>query len=161
MGERPENLQSESDGLLYRNGKLYIPKSLWRGALKKCSDDKLSEHVGYVKILYLLHRQFWWSRVRKDVSDDTSTCPLCMMNKPCGGRPPGLLCPLETPIRWWSTVTMDFIINLPPGKGKTVIWIVVNASLKQAHSIPCQPLTAKELNCLCTTWFGYIRSLTK
>lgn len=76
------------------------------------------------------------------------------MSKPWVGGTPGLLQPIETPARPWSTVTMDFT-DLPPSKGETVILVVVNAFSMQAHFVPCKQIPkAKKswLIYLCNTW---------
>lgn len=75
-----------------------------------------------------------------------SSCPSWMMYKPRIRKPPRHLQPLEIPTHSWSTITMDFITDLPPSKGNTVIWIMVDTFSKQDHFIPsCKLPTTKEL----------------
>lgn len=59
-----------------------------------------------------------------------------------GGKPPGLLKPLPDPTQPWAVVTMDFITDVPPCKGKDTTLVVVDSFSKQVHFIPCAGLPA-------------------
>ena len=43
---------------------------------------------------------------------------------------------LEVPYRPWSSISMDWIIELPESDGFTQIWVVVDRFTKMAHLIP-------------------------
>lgn len=74
-----------------------------------------------------------------------STYSTCLLAKH-RGEPLGLLRPLTTPSRPWSVVSMDFITDLPPSKGKDTILVVVDSFSKQAHFVRCAGLpSAKTL----------------
>jgi hypothetical protein len=50
----------------------------------------------------------------------------------CNGEPQ----PLPVPLRWWDTISMDFITELPESQGFNAIMVVVDLMAKQAHFVP-------------------------
>ena len=52
-------------------------------------------------------------------------------------KPFGLLHPLEIPDRPWLSITMDYIVKLPPSHGYDSIWVVCDRLTRYAHFIPC------------------------
>ncbi|GKC42238.1 ty3-gypsy retrotransposon protein [Tanacetum coccineum] len=54
-------------------------------------------------------------------------------------KPYGLLQPLLTPSQPWHDISMDFITQLPPSKGKVCIWVIVDRLSKYAHFLPLSP----------------------
>lgn len=69
----------------------------------------------------------------KDIKSKVASCAVCQQNKYETLSPPGLLQPLPIPAKVWSNISMDFITNIPPCKGKIVIWVVVDRLSKYAH----------------------------
>uniref|UniRef100_A0A803TUR5 Gypsy retrotransposon integrase-like protein 1 n=1 Tax=Anolis carolinensis TaxID=28377 RepID=A0A803TUR5_ANOCA len=131
----------KNDLLCYRNH-VYIPPGAGREkALCLCHD---TGHFGFVKTLHLVRRKYWWPLMRKDVKAYVHQCPVCATVKGGGGKPSGLLRPLENPAAPWEHISMDFIVDLPPSNGKTVIWVVVDLFSKQAHFIPCRSMPNAE-----------------
>jgi len=47
-----------------------------------------------------------------------------------------LLRPLSIPEGLWESVSMDFMVNLPPSRGFDAIMVVVDRFSKMAHFIP-------------------------
>lgn len=60
-------------------------------------------------------------------------CDVCQRHKYGNAPYPSLLQPLKVPVAAWSSISMDFIDELPKSKGKTVIWVVMNRLTKYAH----------------------------
>ena len=51
-------------------------------------------------------------------------------------RPAGLLQPLEVPEWKWDSVSMDFVVGLPPTQKKNnAIWVIMDRLMKTAHFI--------------------------
>ena len=59
-----------------------------------------------------------------------------MRIKPTQYAPYGLLKPLEVPIRWWSSISLDLITGLPPSNGHDALLVVVDRLSKMSHYIP-------------------------
>ncbi|GAA6001864.1 hypothetical protein JCM5350_008266, partial [Sporobolomyces pararoseus] len=119
------------DSLLFRIDadvpKLYVP----RGALDEADVDTDSPppsliefvvnqahstlgHMGSAKTLQLVRRSYWWPTMHKDVFDFVKSCEPCRRNKSSTSKPFGLLHPLDTPTRPWTSASMDFVVGLPP-----------------------------------------------
>lgn len=63
-----------------------------------------------------------------------------------GGGLPELLQLLDTPSRPWVVVSVDFITDLPPIRGKMIILAIVDFFSNQAHFVACNQIpTAKQL----------------
>uniref|UniRef100_A0A803TQ72 Gypsy retrotransposon integrase-like protein 1 n=1 Tax=Anolis carolinensis TaxID=28377 RepID=A0A803TQ72_ANOCA len=132
------------DGVWLKGSRTYIPEDQRKLVLHDHHDNKTAGHFGFVKTLHLVRRKYWWPFMRKDVKAYVHQCPVCATVKGGGGKPSGLLRPLETPAAPWEHISMDFIVDLPPSNGKTVIWVVVDLFSKQAHFIPCRSMPNAE-----------------
>jgi hypothetical protein len=82
----------------------------------------------------------------KTVKYYVTTCDICSCSKiPCH-RPYGLLCPLPIPKKPWSSISMDFITDLPSSKAFDSIFVVVDRLTKMAHFMPCnKTITCEEI----------------
>ena len=61
---------------------------------------------------------------------------------------------MPIPSRPWQVISMDFIVDLPPSRGYTILMVVVDFFTKQAHFIPAKtPLTTLQVAKL---FFKYI-----
>lgn len=84
--------------------------------------------------------------MRTDIDQYVRDCPVCATTKPKPGKPYGLLQSVADPSSPWEEIAMDFIVDLPPSRGYTVIWTVIDLFSRQAHFIPCKGLpSAKKL----------------
>ncbi|XP_064874818.1 uncharacterized protein LOC135571809 [Oncorhynchus nerka] len=80
-----------------------------------------------------------------DVSAFIAACTVCNQNKTPRQAPSGLVS-LPVPHRPWSHISLDFVTELPPSDGDTVILLVVNRFSKAAHFIPLPKLpSTKEM----------------
>jgi hypothetical protein len=71
-------------------------------------------HPGVGKMLNLVKRHYWWPGITRDVTKFVTACPDCQRNKSSSQKPAGLLHPLPIPDGPWDSVSMDFIVQLPP-----------------------------------------------
>jgi len=69
----------DSDGVLRFVGRLCVPKveGLIQLILSKAHDSRFSIHSGTAKTYRDLRQHFWWSDMRKDISDYVSRCLCC------------------------------------------------------------------------------------
>ena len=81
----------------------------------------------------------------KSVKEFVTTYDVCFRSKIPRHRPYGLLQLLEIPKKPWTSISMDFIVDLPPSKGLDSIFVVVDRLTKMAHFVPCnKTMTAEE-----------------
>jgi hypothetical protein len=93
-------------------------------------------HFGVAKTFKLVSRDFWWPKMRKFITDYVTSCS-CAKSKTPRHKPFGLLKPLDVPERPWSSITTDFIVELPPSQGFNAISVWVCRFTKMAHFVPC------------------------
>ena len=135
--EQPDDLTIE-DGLLHHQGHIWVPDDLElkRDVLSSCHDGPTAGHFGVQKTFELVTRTFYWPGLRKFVKRFVSTCDTCQRNKGVRHKPFGLLQPLPIPETPWSSLSMDFIVQLPESNGFTAILVIVDRFTKMAHFAP-------------------------
>jgi hypothetical protein len=154
------NLASEPltvrQDLLYFGTKLYIPDRL---ALKlqilSIHHDSLSAgHFGQAKTYELVDRQFYWPGMRKFINEYISSCDTCNRSKSIKHLPYGPLTPLPIAEKPWSSISLDFIVDLPVSKTFDSILVVVDRLTKYATFIPTnKTITADQF---CDLFIAYI-----
>ena len=108
-------------------------------------DAMLAGHPGKTRTLELISRHYWWSNMNRNVNDYVAACDKCQRSKVASGKPTGLLQPLPVPANPWDSVSMDFIVGLPPtSAGFNAILVVVDRLTKMAHLMPCKDTTTAE-----------------
>jgi len=134
------------DGLLYYQGLLYVPEGPCRlRMLKSRHNSPSAGHFGYNKTMEPISRDFWWPQMWKTVKDYVTTCDTCSRSKIPRHRPYGLFQPLLIPETPWTSISMDFIVDLPKSKSFDSIFVVVDRLTKMAHFVPCnKTITGKE-----------------
>lgn len=93
-------------------------------------------HAGINATIKRLSQSFAWLGLSKDVASFVKQCPVCQATKSTNHKPYGTIQPLPTPEAPWTDISMDFITGLPPSKGKTAVWVIVDRLSKFAHFIP-------------------------
>ncbi|KAK9395482.1 hypothetical protein NXF25_018843 [Crotalus adamanteus] len=84
LREHPEVL-TQREGIAWKGDKMYVPDRLRRTVLLRCHDAKQASHFGFLKILHLVRRQFWWPRLKSDVEKYVKECHVCASAKPRTG----------------------------------------------------------------------------
>ena len=83
--------------------------------------------------------------MRQYVEDYVKSCDTCARNKTPRQRPHGPLHPLQIPSGPWTSVSMDYIVELPQSNGFDAIYVCVDRFTKMAHFIPMTvQVTAEE-----------------
>jgi Integrase zinc binding domain/RNase H-like domain found in reverse transcriptase len=113
--------------------------------LKQYHDSPVSGHFGQAKTFELVSRNFYWPRIRKFINHYVESCDICARSKTSRHKPYSSLQPLPIPDKPWSSIAMDFIVELPESNGYQTILTVVDRLTKMAHFIPATyEINAKE-----------------
>ena len=128
----------DSEGLILHNGLVYIPMSnpIKLQILQSCHDGKVAGHWGQDKTFELVSREYYWPGMRKFINEYVRTCDTCARNKAPRHRRHGQLHPLPIPNGPWQSVSMDYIVELPPSQGYDAIYVCVDRLTKMAHFCP-------------------------
>ncbi|KAA3480655.1 DNA/RNA polymerase superfamily protein [Gossypium australe] len=116
-----------------------VPKKLEliQKILHEAHSGCLYVHPGSTKMYNDLKQLYWWSGMKRDISEFVARCLMCQQVKAEHQVPSGLLQPVMIPEWKWDRVTMDFVSGLPLSlKNKDTIWVVVDRLTKFAHFIP-------------------------
>ena len=129
---------TEEAGLLVKDGLVYVPQDegIKVRILEGCHDGKTAGHLGQEKTLELVSRDYFWPGMRKFINEYVSTCDTCARNKAPRHRRHGQLRPLPIPGGPWRSVSMDFIVELPPSSSYDAIYVCVDRFTKMAHFCP-------------------------
>ena len=101
----------------------YIPDNLdlRNMILHDNHDSKIAGHFGIYKTLERLKHNYHWHKMEEDVKDYVCACDICQRDKSSRHRRYRELEQLEVPYRPWSSISMDWIIELPESDGFTQI----------------------------------------
>ena len=136
------------DELIYFKNSLYIPNNedLQTIITKGCNDSQIAEHFGQEKMIEIVCRDFYWKGLTNWINDYVRSFDECQHNKSPRHARFGLLQPLLVPFAAWTSISIDFITQLPESQGRTQIMVVVDRFTKIAHFIGLeQNATAKDV----------------
>jgi len=149
-----QNIQNEAkshfhlrNGLLwYKQNRLYVSEAKMRDTfLKECHDGLLTGHGGAKGTITFLKKSYYWPNLKDCAEEYVKTCLTCQQNLTFNKKQVGLLQPLLIPEGPRESVSMDFMVGLPPSKGFDAIMVVVDRFSKMAHFIPTKDeATAQE-----------------
>lgn len=127
----------EEDGLVYHQGKLYVPRdtNLRRNVVKSYHDSLGAGHPGINNTIELVSRRYWWPGLSLFVRKYVLGCEDCVRRK-AEVHPPSGSRPVQVPAGPWDVVGVDLITGLPTSKGYDAICTYVDLYTKQAHFIP-------------------------
>jgi hypothetical protein len=83
-----------------------------------------------------LKKSYYWRNLKEDVEEYVKTYLTCQQNRVFNKKQARLLRPLLIPEGPWESVSMDFMVSLPPSRSFDVIMVVVDRFSKMAHFIP-------------------------
>ena len=141
------NITVENDLLLYKN-RWYILNNanLKKRILHDNYNSKLVGHFGIFKTLEYLKQNYHWPKMAEEVQDYIRSYDTCQRDKASRHKKYGLLDPLEVPYRPWSSISIDWIVELPELGECMQIWVIVDQLTKMAHFILLKTrVTAAEL----------------
>ncbi|KAG8495695.1 hypothetical protein CXB51_013504 [Gossypium anomalum] len=107
--------QVGSDGCLLFKGRVCVPQNseLIQKILREAHSGTMSVHPGSNKMYNDLKKMYWWSGMKRDISEFVSRCLICQQVKAEHQVPSGLLQPITIPEWKWERITMDFVSGLP------------------------------------------------
>ena len=96
--------------------RIYVPSdaALQEVILAEGHDSKYCIHPGSTKMYADLKKLFWWKNMKADIAGRVAHCNICNRIKAKHQRPAGLLKPLDVLMWKWESISMDFIVGLPP-----------------------------------------------
>ena len=142
-----DNSFSFSGNLVFHNDRLFVPLSLRPEILHSRHDSVLAGHPGRALTYDLVKRDYSWPNMRRYIRNYVTSCEHCARIKNVTHKPYGLLQPIEIPNRPWQSITMDFIVKLPPSHGFDSIWVICDRMTRAAHFIPIrETMDAPELS---------------
>ena len=146
--QRPSGVNFASGLPIYEDSQLvWIPTGLRQAVIKKIHEHPSSGHQGIRKTLERVKRNYDCPNLRKEVEETVNNCTICGRNKTARHKPYGGLKPLPIPDKPWDSISMDFVVKLPPSKDPVThttydaILVVVDRLTKYAHFIPYQEAT--------------------
>jgi hypothetical protein len=131
--------RQDADGVLWFKDRLVVPKDfeLHRKIMDEAHCSRYSIHPGTNKMYRDLKKNFWWTRMKREIARYVSECDTCRRIKANHLRPAGNLQPLSIPEWKWENIYMDFIMGLPrTSRGYNSILVIVDRLTKLAHFIP-------------------------
>ena len=84
-------------------------------------------HPDSTKMYQTIKENYWWSGIKKDITDFVSRCLVCQQVRAKHQKPFGTLHPLPI-LKWkWEHITMDFVIGLPRTQADyDAIWMIMD-----------------------------------
>ncbi len=104
--------------------------------LKECHDGPLTGHGGAKCTTTFLKKSYYWPNLKGSAEEYVKTYLTCQQNRTLNKKQAGLWQPLPIPEGPWESVSMDFMVSLPPSRGFDAIMVVVDRFSKMAHVIP-------------------------
>ena len=102
--------------------------------LREFHYSRFTVHPGGTKMYQDLHRQYYWSGMKRHVGGFVRRCLTCHQVKAEHQKPAGLLQPFEVDEWKWEHVTMDFVTHFPQTpQGNDAVWVIVDRLMKLAH----------------------------
>jgi len=111
----------------YKQNRLYVLEGKMRDIiLKERHDGLLAGHGGAKHTTTFLKKSYYWPNLKNNVEEYVKTCLICQQNQTLNKKQTSLLQPLPIPEGPWESVSMDFMVNLPPSRGFNAIMVVVD-----------------------------------
>jgi len=125
------------DGLLYYKDSLCIPSNeeILTEIAKGCQDSTVAGHFGQEKTIQLVTGNFHGEKLTEWINDYIRSCDECQHNKSPRHAKYGLLQPLEVAYAACTSISVDFITQLPEFQGQTQIIVVLDRFTKMAHLV--------------------------
>jgi hypothetical protein len=137
--EEAQCFRQDADGILWFKDHLVVLNNfeLCRKIMDEAHRSRYFIHPRTNKMYQDLKKNFWWTRMKREIVRYVSECDTCQRFKADHLRPAGNLQPLSIPEWKWENICMNFIVGLPrTSRGYNSIWVIVDRLTKSAHFIP-------------------------
>ena len=138
-----------SNEVLYRENKLYLPEAMRMNALIRNHDDPLVDHFEVKKTLELFYRKYYWPNSNREnafinikqlVREYYESCAVCKRSKASRHKSYENLQFLLISEFRWADLTMNFVIELSASRNWNEavydsILVVVNRFTKMTHYV--------------------------
>jgi hypothetical protein len=117
------------DGVLWFKNHLVVPKDfeIRLKIMDKSHCSRYSIHPRMNKIYQDLKKNFWWTRMMREIIKYVAECDTCQRIKADHLRPVGNLQPLSIPEWKWQDICMDFVVGLSrTSRRYDSIWVIVD-----------------------------------
>jgi hypothetical protein len=126
------------DGLLCHLGHLYVPSSECAKLIWESHYSRVAGHFGVEKTMAVLHKHFYWPKLRQDVDKYIRSCTACTISELTTEKQ-GMYTPLPTPDRSWESILMDYMSSLlSTNKGNNCVFVVFDHFSKMAILATCK-----------------------
>ena len=140
IGEGKETeFEVKEDRSLYYKDRVCVPNDceLNKAILDEAHSGSFAIYPGSTKMYHDLKMLFWWSGMKRDVTEFVTKCMVCQRVKAEHHVPSGLLQPIRISEWKWDRITMDFVVGLPStGRKHDSVLVVVDRLTKSAHFLP-------------------------
>jgi hypothetical protein len=129
----------DANGVLWFKNCVVVPKDfeLHQKIMVEAHCSRYSIHPEINKMYQDLKKNFWWTRMKREIAKYVAECDTCRRVKADHLRTVGNLQPLSIPKWKWEDICMDFIVGLPrTSHGYNSIWVIMDHLTKSAHFIP-------------------------
>lgn len=137
LKQNPRSLEDYAliDGILFHGGRVVVPadQEVQHEILAQCHDSPAAGHFSIQKTFELVSQTYEWPDLRSFIKKYISTCDTCLWSKTSHQKPYGFLQSLPIPETPWSSVSMDFIMQLPLSDSFTAILVIVDHLTKMVH----------------------------
>ena len=129
---------SMQNNLVLYDGLVYIPENdaLKLQVLQQCHDSPTAGHLRQAKTFELVSHDYHWPGIREFIIKYLRSCNVCARTKTPRHKHHGKLHPLPIPPTSWSSVSMDFIVELPESNGFNAILVCIDRFTKMARFCP-------------------------
>jgi hypothetical protein len=131
--------REDPEGVLWFNERIVIPEDhkLRKQIMDEAHLSKFSMHPGSTKMYQDLKQNFWWTRMKREITKYVSECDICQRVKASHLKTAGILQPLPIPSWKWEDISMDFIVGLPNTSLRhDSIWVIIDRLTKITHFLP-------------------------
>lgn len=126
--------------------KVVVPKDKRKSILQRCHDIPTSGHVGVYKTFGKILQNYYWPKMKADVSNYVKSCISCAQNKVEQKPPAGLMGDRPEITEPFQAISLDYIGPLPRSKkGYCYILVISDYFSKSVFLFPCRSAKAKSL----------------
>jgi len=130
--EKEDKQAWEKDGIIYVDGRIYIPNSqkIKEKILQENHEPVDIEHPGQQWMMDLIKRNYWWPEIKNNIKRYVQECFKYQQNKVQHMKKAGELHPLKTPEGPWKEISINVIGPSPKSNGKNAIVVIVDQFTK-------------------------------